>query len=554
MKDQASDKLGRLASSFSGASTKADRLSGATDRLGNRLGGISSPASRANNSFNQLNSQWTQSLSLGNLLTRVLGPVALGAALTFGASKASALARESEQVNIAFEVMMGSATKAHAMVGEITQLANVTPFTRTELLDSAKLMLNFGIANEKILPNLKMIGDISGGNAVKMHLMTLAFSQSSAAGRLMGQDLLQMINAGFNPLQEISKKTGLSMARLKELMEKGAISTDMVQKAFKDATSEGGRFFGMMDKQSQTFEGRISTLKDNLEIFGTSIGNFFNKAISPFVDKAIDALARLNDETGKKFGDAGTEKDAFKNLQVNIRPLIEQYEKLIAVRQRSLEQEKQLQSLTQKIGGAIPLSVSKYDSEGNAKQINLIDAENYIRTRESQFLNQNKNAESLLEAQLKEVQKKRDFANYGLKRMDQLPGDDISVNNMKKSISEVLKKASEEETDLLSKLAKLRNDRVSAYLKDGKKVDNKNAYDPLLQASKTIDDKKLKGGIDSITGGGKQSVNVTINLQSLVAEQNFNTTTVKEALPDLERMVTEALLRVVNSANYAAAQ
>lgn len=91
------------------------------------------------------------------------------------------------------------------------------------------------------------------GNADRFQHLALAFAQVSAAGKLTGQDLLQMVNAGFNPLQEISKKTGKSISELKDDMADGAISVKMVEDAMKGATSEGGRFFGGMEKASKTF-------------------------------------------------------------------------------------------------------------------------------------------------------------------------------------------------------------------------------------------------------------------------------------------------------------
>src|SRR5690606_25401177 len=94
----------------------------------------------------------------------------------------------------------------------------------------------------------KAIGDIAMGDANKMNSLTLAYSQMTSTGKLMGQDLLQMINAGFNPLNEISKKTGKSIGDLKKEMEQGKISANMVEKAFIGATSEGGQFYMMAEK------------------------------------------------------------------------------------------------------------------------------------------------------------------------------------------------------------------------------------------------------------------------------------------------------------------
>lgn len=178
-----------------------------------------------------------------------------------------------EQANISFEVMLGSAEKAQKLVRDLEQMGNVTPFETQDLLEASKVLLNFGVSLEEIMPDLQMLGDISGGNKDKMQSLTLAFAQMSSAGRLMGQDLLQMINAGFNPLQVMSEKTGKSMAELKEAMGKGQISVNAVRQAFVDATSEGGRFYGMMDKQSQSLEGLSSTMNDAYTLMTRSISD-----------------------------------------------------------------------------------------------------------------------------------------------------------------------------------------------------------------------------------------------------------------------------------------
>jgi len=554
LKDQSSDKLNRLASSFNGANTKADRLSGATDRLGNRLKNVNAPVSKANSAFNQLNAQWSNSFNLGTMLTRVLGPTVLIAALSMGAMKASALAREYEQTNIAFEVMLGSADKAKGMLGEITSLANVTPFTRNELLDSAKLMLNFGIANEKILPNLKMLGDISGGNAQKMHMMTLAFSQSAAAGRLMGQDLLQMINAGFNPLQEISKKTGLSMAVLKKKMEDGAISTKMVEAAFKSATSEGGLFFGMMDRQSQTFAGRLSTLQDKMELWGTSIGKSLNDAFSPLLDKIISGMDRLQDKAGSVKTESDAEITRIRKLVTETLPLINRFDELQKKGSlgRTVKETQEYVETFRKLSGEIPLANVFDKATGKKVGFDSSRGLSFIENQRDAFIKESENKENALFEQLNKVNRRIDTKQSLL--------DVHSVFNKKAQANDKLKELEElaglqtEKNRILQLIDEVKSSRNNAFqkLNPGPGGDKSNPFAELNDPTGKA--KKLKDGINGITGGGKQSVNVTINLQSLIAEQNITTTSVREGAPEMERLVTEALLRVVNSANYAATQ
>jgi len=200
-----------------------------------------------------------------------------------------------EQSKISFDVLLGSAQKAKIMLDGINKFANDTPYENKGLIDNAKMMLSFGTSAEKILPNLKMLGDIAMGDANKMSSLTLAFSQMSSAGKLQGQDLLQMINAGFNPLQELQKMTGKSMGTLRSEMEKGKISATMVEAAFQHATSKGGLFFGMMDKMSQTASGKFSTLVGTLRQTGAEIG----LKLLPYANSLMNFLMPMVDWIGR---------------------------------------------------------------------------------------------------------------------------------------------------------------------------------------------------------------------------------------------------------------
>lgn len=191
---------------------------------------------------------------------------------------------DAESSRIKFETLLGSVDKANKMIASINQFANATPFNNKDLKQNAELLLSFGTAESKVIPTLKMIGDISGGNKEKLNSLTLAYAQASSTGKLMGQDLLQMINAGFNPLQIISEKTGRSMKDLKEDMSKGRISAKMLEGAFDAATSKGGRFHGMLEKMSKSSAGMASTLIGG---FQTKLAGFSEKYFLPLVNKAL---------------------------------------------------------------------------------------------------------------------------------------------------------------------------------------------------------------------------------------------------------------------------
>jgi tape measure domain-containing protein len=225
---------------------------------------------------------------LGTNLTKFVTVPILG----IGAAAVKAAA-DMEMQEAAFETMLGSAEKAKDLLQELNTLAAKTPFQMTDLAEATKTMLAFGIAQEEVLPNLQMLGDIAGGNSDKLRSLTLAFSQIQSTGRLMGQDLLQLINAGFNPLQTIAEKTGKTMAELKKDMENGAISAEMVSEAFKIATSEGGRFFGGMERASLTLKGQFSTLLDNIMMLGRGLGDVLLPPLKNIVTATTEIVQKF---------------------------------------------------------------------------------------------------------------------------------------------------------------------------------------------------------------------------------------------------------------------
>lgn len=202
-----------------------------------------------------------------------------------------------EQYNAGFTTMLGNAERAGELMEDLKGFAEVTPFELTDLADASTTLLSFGEEVEELMPDLKMLGDISLGNKEKFKSLALVFGQVQSQGRLMGQDLLQMINAGFNPLQIISEKTGKSMTELKDEMADGAISYEMVADAMRTATSEGGKFYNAMETQSKTAQGQLSTLKDNVTAFFGEMSQGFSEVLSEDVlPAAIEGVEWLNEK------------------------------------------------------------------------------------------------------------------------------------------------------------------------------------------------------------------------------------------------------------------
>jgi tape measure domain-containing protein len=204
-------------------------------------------------------------------------------------AKSINLASQVEDATIAFEVLTGSAKDGALLFEQIRKFAAESPVTFSNAAEATKTMMSFGVAAQDVQKNLQMLSDVTGGNNDRFKMLSLAFSQTTAAGRLMGQDLLQMINAGFNPLQQISKTTGESMIELKKRMENGGISSQEVRKAFEDATSAGGMFHGMTERLAGTVSGKLNIALSDLEQKAASAG----QAMGPLLIQLLDTFTRL---------------------------------------------------------------------------------------------------------------------------------------------------------------------------------------------------------------------------------------------------------------------
>ena len=225
---------------------------------------------------------------------------AFGAAVLSGVKYNSQM----EQYITSFGTMLGSAEEATKLVNNLKEMGAKTPFETSDLAKASQTLLAFGTSAEDLLPTLQMLGDVSQGNKERFDSLTLAFAQVGSAGKLSGQDLLQFVNAGFNPLNEISKMTGESMAELKERMSAGGVSAEEVAEAFKHATSEGGQFYQAMVAQSQTFNGQMSTLKDNAMSF---IGELTQGVTNTLKDSVLPTVNGWLEELQSAFTSNGVE-------------------------------------------------------------------------------------------------------------------------------------------------------------------------------------------------------------------------------------------------------
>ena len=227
----------------------------------------------------------------GAMLSTV-GPILLTYKALQGLKASISLSAELDAARAKFRVFTGSVVEAEKILSEIRSLSATSPVNFAGGQNAIATMLQFGVASKDVVNSLKQMAEITGGDTERLGSLALAFAQSQAAGRLMGQDLLQMVNAGFNPLKVISEQTGQSLVELKKQMEAGGISSEAVAKAFKDATAEGGRFNGLLDEVAATTSGKLTRAYSSIQQLGTAIG----KAIDPEVRGALSFVAKVSQE------------------------------------------------------------------------------------------------------------------------------------------------------------------------------------------------------------------------------------------------------------------
>ena len=210
------------------------------------------------------------------------GGAGVGALLTKGIIDSAAV----EQTTISLETMLGSAEKAKSLMQQMTSFAAKTPFEMPGITGTSKVLLAFGMQQQEIMPTLKMLGDVAAGTGKDLQELGVIYGQVKAAGRLMGGDMLQLVNAGIPIIGTLAKQFGVAEGEIKKMSEHGKISFADVEKAFQTMSGEGGLFFNMMERQSGTMAGMWSTLQDAVSMFA-------QKAVAPLLPLVKESLGAM---------------------------------------------------------------------------------------------------------------------------------------------------------------------------------------------------------------------------------------------------------------------
>ena len=198
-----------------------------------------------------------------------------------------------------FKVMLGSEEAAATKLSEIRKMAASTPFSLDDLTGGTQTLLQFGIAADDTTGVLQRLGDISLGNAEKLQTLTRAYGKMSSAQKVTLENVNMMIDAGFNPLNQICDATGESMSDLYKRISDGKVSFSELEAAVEAATSQGGQFYNGMLEASQTFSGRMSTLKDNVSALTGELTSGLFAALGDLVVKLNEAAVSFLDSDEK---------------------------------------------------------------------------------------------------------------------------------------------------------------------------------------------------------------------------------------------------------------
>ena len=226
----------------------------------------------------------------------------VGQSISNFATNTVSLASAAESAEANFTTFLGSASAAKDVLRDINKFAADTPFTQTQINGVAQSLIAFGVEAEQLKPTLQTLGDLSGGNAEKFSDLARIFGQAKTTTKLYTEDLNQLAERGIPILQELAAQQGISEAAVRKLASEGKIGFADLEKAFASLTSEGGKFYGLMARQSQTFEGLRSTLEGNFEQLQASVGQLLLPTLKQLVISTNEVISAVDTSNFKDIG------------------------------------------------------------------------------------------------------------------------------------------------------------------------------------------------------------------------------------------------------------
>ena len=271
----------QLESAVGGTTAKVNNQNAATSSASNQLKGYTKSTQAATAATN----------GFKGAATNLLGVFTAISAAKFVFAKTAELQAQTKSL----EVLTGSASKANQIIKELQQLGAVTPFTSTELIDSAKRLNAFGVEGDKVVGTTRRLADVAGATGAELQGLVTAYGQVQAKGRLQGEELLQFQERGVALQEELRKMYGLSGEEFQKALSKGRISAEAVEVAIQRLTDAGGKYANGAVAQSGTLQGKFSTLQDSVDELARVIGQKLAPALSSFIDNTTRVVKGITD-------------------------------------------------------------------------------------------------------------------------------------------------------------------------------------------------------------------------------------------------------------------
>jgi tape measure domain-containing protein len=466
------------------------------------------------------------------------------------------MAMDLQQTQVAFQQFTGSATTAKALVSSLQELGVATPFNSSELMKNAEALLASGTAAANIVPTLSLLGDASRGNQEKLDSMTKAFTQVQTDGKLTTSTLTELVNAGFNPLEEMSRTSGISMSKLQADLNAGKISADQFTNSLITATGPGGEFFGAMQAQSETAAGRWQEFNERVEMAGTSLGGALLPIATDFINNALIPMAALLETTAAWISEHST---LVGFLAATIGGAILGY-KLWAMGQAAVNMAMNLNPIGLVVAGIVALIAGVIYAWNTFSGFRgaVVGVWEWLKAFGSLIKDY---VIDRIKGMISGI------AGLGQAIMYMFQGEwskawETGKNAVKDLVGvDAVKHAADNAGKLGGAFSKGFDDGVkmkpislNSLMPSTPAITRMKPTGDYSALGKTSEQTaglgNAKDKVEGITGGGAR--NIIINLQKLFDNININSTTVQEGVTDMEQTVTEALLRVLNSANAIA--
>ena len=280
---------GAYSRALAGAAASAGLLSGS--RIGQTINTARAPMRGAKAESDGLRSSFSGAgLAAAGAAVAVLG---FAAKLTGIIRESSEAASSMQQLNTVFGVLLQSQSKGSALLEEVTQFAAATPMKVPELANAARVLLAYGESSTTVMSTLRRLGDIAAGTGQRIDEIATLIGKARQAGRLYGDDLNRLNDRGIPLTAALAKNFGITTMEVRKLVEQGRVGFSALEDAINEVTSEGGLFYGMLEKQSKNYGGVMSTLEDNITLAKKAFGAPINNALTPILQDAIEMLKEM---------------------------------------------------------------------------------------------------------------------------------------------------------------------------------------------------------------------------------------------------------------------